>query len=42
MDERLAEIEKQKQDALNQSNNFYSGLLQDNENLYNQQIKLCE
>lgn len=38
MDERLYEVEKQKQNALNESNSVYSGLLQDNENLYNEQI----
>ena len=37
MDERLAEIEKQKQDALNQSNNAYNEALQNNQSLYNQQ-----
>ena len=38
MDERLAEIERQKQNSLKQSNDFYSGMLQNNENLYNQQL----
>ena len=37
MDERLAEIERQKQAALNQSNSTYGGMLQNNEDLYNQQ-----
>lgn len=36
-DERLSVINQQKQDAINQSNNMYEGLLTDNENLYNQQ-----
>ena len=36
-DERLATINQQKQEAINQSNNVYEGLLTDNENLYNQQ-----
>ena len=36
-DERLAKIEQEKQNALSQSNNMYSGLLQDNQNIYNQQ-----
>ena len=36
-DERLSVINQQKQEALNQSNNIYNGLLTDNENLYNQQ-----
>lgn len=37
MDERLVNIEKQKQEALNQSKNVYQGLMNDNQNLYNQQ-----
>ncbi len=37
MDERLTKIEQQKQAALQQSDNVYSGLLQNNQNLYNQQ-----
>lgn len=37
MDERLAQIEKQKQEAMNNSNNVYSELFQNNQNLYNQQ-----
>lgn len=36
-DERLSVINQQKQEAINQSNNMYNGLLTDNENLYNQQ-----
>lgn len=36
-DERLSAINQQKQEAINQSNNIYEGLLTDNENLYNQQ-----
>lgn len=36
-DERLAKIEQEKQNAINQSNNTYNGLLQDNQNIYNQQ-----
>ena len=36
-DERLSAINQQKQEAINQSNNMYEGLLTDNENLYNQQ-----
>ena len=42
MDERLANIEKQKQEALQQSNNAYSGLFQNNQNLYNQQNAYAE
>ena len=37
MDDRLYQIEQQKQAALNQSNNMYQGLLNDNQNLYNEQ-----
>ena len=37
MDERLALIEQEKQNALNQSNNTYNEMLQNNQNLYNQQ-----
>lgn len=37
MDERLALINEQKQQAINNSNNTYNNLLQDNQNLYNQQ-----
>ncbi len=37
MDERLSKIEDQKQAALNQSNNAYGEMFQNNENLYNQQ-----
>ncbi len=37
-DERLSVINQQKQDAINQSNNMYNGLLTDNENIYNQQL----
>jgi len=37
MDERLINIENQKQQALNDSDNLYNGLLNDNQNLYNQQ-----
>ncbi len=36
-DERLAKIDVEKQNALAESNRVYSGLLQDNERLYNQQ-----
>lgn len=36
-DERLAKIEQEKQNAINQSNNMYNGLLQDNQNIYDQQ-----
>ena len=36
-DERLSAINQRKQEAINQSNNMYEGLLTDNENLYNQQ-----
>lgn len=42
MDERLTEIERQKQAALNQSNNTYGNMLQNNENLYNQQNSYAE
>ena len=42
MDERLAQIEKEKQQALQDSNNKYEGLLQDNQNLYNQQNAYAE
>ena len=42
MDERLANIEKQKQAALQQSNDAYSGLFQNNQNLYNQQNAYAE
>ncbi len=38
MDERLAEIEKQKQNAINQSNDYYNSMLQNNNDLYNQQM----
>lgn len=34
-DERLKKIEEQRQAALNENNNVYSSILQDNENLYN-------
>lgn len=37
-DERLSVINQQKQDAINQSNNVYEGLLTDNQNIYNQQL----
>lgn len=37
MDERFKNVDEQKQNALNESNNLYSGLLQDNQNLYDQQ-----
>ena len=37
-DERLSVINQQKQEAINQSNNMYEGLLTDNENIYNQQL----
>lgn len=36
-DERLAKIEQEKQNALNQSNNTYNDLLQGNQDIYNQQ-----
>lgn len=36
-DERLAKINQEKQNAINASNNMYNGLLQDNQNLYNEQ-----
>lgn len=38
MDERLTNVEKEKQNAINQSNSVYSGLLNDNQNLYNQNM----
>ena len=37
-DERLANIERQKQEALNNSSNTYNQILQDNQNLYDQSI----
>ena len=37
-DERLSVINQQKQEAINQSNNMYEGVLTDNENIYNQQL----
>lgn len=37
MDERLANIEKQKQTALNESKNVFQGLINDSQNLYKQQ-----
>lgn len=37
-DERLSVINQQKQEAINQSNNMYEGLLSDNQNIYNQQL----
>lgn len=42
MDERLAQIEKEKQQALQDSNSKYESLLQDNQNLYNQQNAYAE
>jgi len=36
-DERLTKINQEKQNAINNSNNVYNGLLQDNQNLFNQQ-----
>lgn len=36
-DERLAKIEQEKQNAINQSNNTYNDLLQGNQDIYNQQ-----
>lgn len=39
MDDRLYQVEQQKQQALNQSNSMYEGLLNDNQNLYNQNIE---
>lgn len=41
-DERLSAINQQKQEAINQSNNMYEGLLTDNENLYNQSNQYAE
>ena len=37
MDERLSNIEKQRQQALQNSNSMYEGMLQNNQDLYNQQ-----
>ena len=37
-DERLSVINQQKQEAINQSNNMYEGLLSDNQDIYNQQL----
>ena len=37
MDERLAQIESEKQKALNENKNTYDSMLQDNQNLFNQQ-----
>lgn len=42
MDERLAQIEKEKQNALNESKNTYDTLLNDNQNLFNQQNEYAE
>lgn len=36
-EERLAKIEQEKQNVLNQSNNTYNELLKDNQNIFNQQ-----
>lgn len=41
-DERLAAINQQKQEAINQSNNMYEGLLNDNQNIYNQSNQYAE
>ena len=41
-DERLSVINQQKQEAINQSNSMYEGLLTDNENLYNQSNQYAE
>lgn len=42
MDDRLAQVEKEKQEALNQSNDAYGSMLQNNEDLYNQQNSYAE
>ena len=42
MDERLTLIEQEKQNALNQSNNAYNQMLQDNQNIFNQQNEYAE
>lgn len=39
MDDRLYQVEQQKQQAINQSNSMYQGLLNDNQALYDQQNK---
>lgn len=41
-DERLAKIEQAKLDAINQSNNTYDQMHQDNQNLLNQQMNYAE
>ena len=41
-DERLSTINQQKQEAINQSNNVYEGLLNDNQNIYNQSNQYAE
>ena len=41
-DERLAAINQQKQEAINQSNSMYEGLLNDNQNIYNQSNQYAE
>lgn len=42
MDERLANIEKEKQNAIGKSDKLYDDLLNDNNNLYEQQTKYAE
>ncbi len=42
MDERIAELERQKAQALQNSNNTYGDMLQDNQNLYDKQYQLAE
>ena len=41
-DERLAAINQHKQEAINQSNSMYEGLLNDNQNIYNQSNQYAE
>lgn len=41
-DERLIKINQEKQNAINNNNNVYNELLQDNQNLYNQQQNYAE
>ena len=41
-DERLAAINQQRQEAINQSNSMYEGLLNDNQNIFNQSNQYAE
>lgn len=42
MDERLANIKKEKENAITQSNNIYDELLNENQNIYNKQNEFAE